>query len=72
VLLQSTLGGKKMDERETIQDVRERLVRIETLIETKLGDADQRIRKLEDTITWLWRTVIGGFISAAIAIYMKK
>jgi tetrahydromethanopterin S-methyltransferase subunit G len=61
-----------MDERETIQDVRERLVRIETLIETKLGDADQRIRKLEDTITWLWRTVIGGFISAAIAIYMKK
>jgi hypothetical protein len=61
-----------MDERETIQDVRERLVRIETLIETKLGDADLRIRKLEDTITWLWRTVIGGFISAAIAIYMKK
>jgi hypothetical protein len=61
-----------MDERDTIQDVRERLVRIETLIETKLGDADIRIRKLEDTITWLWRTVIGGFISAAIAIYMKK
>lgn len=40
-----------MDERETIQDVRERLVRIETLIETKLGDADQRIKKLEETIT---------------------
>jgi hypothetical protein len=61
-----------MDERETIQDVRERLVRIETLIETKLLDADNRIKKLEETITWLWRTVIGSFIAGVIAIYFKK
>lgn len=71
-----------MDDRETLQDVKERLVRIETLlenfgktsdlkilnIEEKLKVANHRIEDLENTINWLSKTAIGALITGAIAV----
>jgi tetrahydromethanopterin S-methyltransferase subunit G len=71
-----------MDERDSIQEIKERLVKIETLlenmtktdclerevIEEKIKVANKRISDLEDTIRWIWRTVVGSFITGAIAI----
>ena len=41
-----------MEEKETIQDIRERLVKIETLLEVNNKDLFNRIKKLEDNQTW--------------------
>lgn len=74
-----------MDDRETIQDIRERLVRIETLleesskasilqintIEDKIKVCNHRIADLENQNTWLWRAVVGGLIGGAIALLFK-
>lgn len=71
-----------MDERETMQDVKERLVRIETLLEnmTKTNDlkilnmedklkvANYRIGDLENTISWISKTAIGALITGALGI----
>lgn len=71
-----------MDERETIQDIRERLVKIELLLENipksinlqldnfedKLKVANHRIEDLENTINWLSKTAIGALITGAIGI----
>ena len=74
-----------MDEKETIYDIRERLVRIEILLEenskatilqiTALDDkikvCNHRIDDLESQSTWLWRAVVGGVIAGAIALLFK-
>ncbi|MFR4583896.1 hemolysin XhlA family protein [Clostridium cadaveris] len=74
-----------MDDRETIQDIRERLVRIEILLEEnskasnlqivaleeKIKVCNHRIDDLENQSTWLWRSVIGAFIAGAIALLFK-
>jgi len=71
-----------MNEADSIQEIKERLVKIETLleqmtktdglerevIEEKIKVANKRIADLEDTIRWLWRTVMGSFLTGAIAI----
>lgn len=71
-----------MNEVDSIQEIREKLVKIETLlenmsktdelerkvIEEKIKVANNRIADLEDTIRWLWRTVMGSFLTGAIAI----
>jgi len=59
-----------MDEKiqEVLIDIRERLVRVETKIDNGLKD---RIDKVEDNQIWLWRTMIGGFIAAAITFIFK-
>lgn len=71
-----------MNEVDSIQEIREKLVKIETLlenmsktdelerkvIEEKIKVANKRIADLEDTIRWLWRTVMGSFLTGAIAI----
>lgn len=71
-----------MDDKETLQDVKERLVRIETLlenfsktsdlkiinIEEKLKVSNHRIEDLENTINWLSKTAIGALITGAIAV----
>lgn len=70
---------------ETLQDVKERLVRIEVLLEnmTKNNDlklanidekikvANNRITDLENSNTWLWRTIAGALISSIIAFLIK-
>lgn len=74
-----------MEDRETIQDIRERLARIETLLEEnakanlirmealedKIKVANHRIEDLEKQNTWLWRTIVGGLIPVAIAFLFK-
>lgn len=56
---------------ENTQEIKERLVRIETLLEVNNKDLYNRVKKLEDSQTWLWRTVVGALIGGAIAIIFK-
>ena len=74
-----------MNNEQDIQDIKERLVRIETLLETNNGKvelelkaleekikvANHRIEDLESTITWLWRAIIGAAVGGAIALLFK-
>ena len=73
------------DEKGTLQEVRERLIKIEMLlenisrtndlkletIEEKIKLANDRIADLEDTIKWLWRAVGVTLIGAAMALLIK-
>lgn len=60
-----------MEEKETIQDIRERLVKIETLLEVNNKDLFNRIKKLEDNQTWLYRLVFGAIVTGAVALLFK-
>ena len=74
-----------MNNEQDIQDIKERFVRIETLLETNNGKvelelkaleekikvANHRIEDLESTITWLWRAIIGAVVGGAIALLFK-
>lgn len=64
-----------MNETETIQEIKERLVRIEILLEKnaenwdeKIKVANHRIEDLENTIDWLSKTAIGALITGAIGV----
>lgn len=66
------------DNTSIIQELRERLIKIETILEqkfimadTKTNDFENRLKKVEENATWLWRTIIGGIIGCTIAIFMK-
>jgi hypothetical protein len=62
-------GRCQMDElQEILNDIRERLVRVETKIDDNLKG---RLDKMEDNQKWLWRTAVGGFITAIIAFIVK-
>lgn len=74
-----------MDDKDTIQEIRERLVKIEMLLENipqsinlqlenledKLKVANHRIENLEKNNTWLWRTIVGAVVAGAIALLFK-
>ena len=74
-----------MDERETIQEIKERLVKIETLLEgmsktnnlemdnlnEKIKVCNHRISDLESQNRWLWRTVVSGLIAGSIALLFR-
>ena len=74
-----------MNSEDDVQDIRERLVRIETLLkmndskiglelqglEEKIKVANHRIGDLENTIMWLWRAVVGAIVGGAIALLFK-
>lgn len=60
-----------------MQEIRERLIKIETLLEAnnkgydeKLSVANHRITDLENTVTWLWRTSIVGLLSAICSLFL--
>lgn len=73
------------DDRETIIDIKERLVRIETLLEQKLKTEDaerkvleeklkvanNRISDLENNQRWIVITLIGSIIAAVIKLIIK-
>jgi anti-sigma-K factor RskA len=81
-----------LTEAEIINDIRERLVAIETkldtltcspekhsLIESRVIEIEvcnkstsHRIKALEDNNTWLWRTLFGAIIAAAVAFVFKR
>lgn len=70
---------------DALQDLREKLIRIEGLLENmastndlklnaldeKVKVANNRIADLENTITWLWRAIAGALISTVIAFLIK-
>ncbi|MDD5065025.1 MAG: hemolysin XhlA family protein [Phycisphaerae bacterium] len=56
------------DIQEVLIDIRERLVRVETKIDDGLK---VRLDKIEGNQSWIWRTVIGGFIAGVIAFIFK-
>lgn len=69
-----------MTDVEVLQEIRERIVRIETKLDNynDLREKAEKahalsiqnttsIKRIEDNQTWLWRTVIGGLITGAIA-----
>lgn len=56
---------------ETTQEIKERLVRIETLLEVNNKDFYNRLKKLEDSQTWLYRLVFGAIVTGAIALLFK-
>jgi predicted nucleic acid-binding Zn-ribbon protein len=64
---------------EKLDDIKDRLIVIETKMAMISGvekdstealqstkSAHKRLDSVEDNITWLWRTVVGGLILAAI------
>lgn len=64
-----------MNEQDTIQEIKERLVRIEILLEKntenwgdKIKVANYRIADLEDTIKWISRTAMGGVLTGLLGI----
>ncbi|AIY78846.1 hemolysin XhlA [Clostridium botulinum] len=64
-----------MNETDTVLEIKERLVRIETLLEKnsenwdeKIKVANHRIQDLEDTIKWISRTAIGGLLTGILGI----
>jgi hypothetical protein len=70
---------------EKLDDIKERLIVIETKMAMINGvekdstealqsarSAHKRIDSVEDNITWLWRTVVGGLILAAITFLFTK
>lgn len=73
------------DEKELIQELRERLIKIEILLENmksnnelklegldeKIKVANHRISDLENTNKWLWRAITGALISAVIAFFIN-
>ncbi len=73
------------DEKELIPEIRERLVKIEIMLENitntnnlkletveeKIKVANNRIKDLEDNNKWLWRAFAGSLISAVIAFFIK-
>ncbi|MBY6918180.1 hemolysin XhlA family protein [Clostridium botulinum] len=74
-----------MDQQETIQDIRERLVKIEVLLGNmsdatklqldnlidKLKVSNHRIDDLEKANTWLWRTIAGSLIAGVVSLLLK-
>ena len=74
-----------MGDNDLIPEIRERLVKIETMleninntnnlkletIEEKIKVANNRIKDLEDNNKWLWRAVAGALISAVIAFLIN-
>ena len=74
------------DEKETLQEVKEKLVRIEVLLESlkdanelklviveeKIKVVNNRIKDIEDNSKWLWRAVAGAIISAIMALLFKR
>ncbi|GAA0116959.1 hemolysin XhlA family protein [Clostridium senegalense] len=64
-----------MSELDVIQEIRERLIRIESKIENskeKHVELEKRVCKIEDNNTWLIRAVIGQIIAAIMAFFIIK
>ncbi len=75
-----------MNEQETtLQEIKQELIRVKTLLEElpktvdlklklyeeKISVVNHRIKKLEDTNTWMWRAIAGAVIVAIVAMYFK-
>lgn len=71
--------GVSMDTQETIQDIKERVVKIESMLELKLENfeerisvANHRILDLENDVSWLWKTIIGAVVVGAVTLLINR
>lgn len=55
-----------------LMEVRERLIRIETLLETDVKSLEARIKRLEENNIWLTRAVIAEVIGIIAAFIVNK
>ncbi|WP_186430871.1 hemolysin XhlA family protein [Clostridium sp. BSD9I1] len=67
-----------MADLEIIQEIRERLIKIEATLENnfkmsdlRIKELENRIGKLESTYSWLWRTVAGSIILGVLGAVIK-
>ncbi|HBJ1652279.1 hemolysin XhlA family protein [Clostridium botulinum] len=58
-------------EENTVQNILQRLTKIETLLEVDVKNLEARVAKLEGNNTWLWRS-IGGSIVGALGVLIFK
>lgn len=65
-----------MEEKETVQEIREKLIKIETLLEGKLENfeeklkvANHRIDDLESNQKWFVCAIVGGFITLLFTLF---
>lgn len=64
------------NEREAVQEIREKLVKIETLLEGKMNNfeeklkvANHRIEDLESNQKWFVCAILGGFITMLFTLF---
>ena len=74
-----------MDNDNILYEIRENIVEIKTklenvientdlkmkLLEEKLNESNKRVQNLENAMSWLWKTSLGGIIGALISIYFE-
>lgn len=56
------------NESKDIIEIKERLTRIEVLLDQKVAVLENRVTKLENNQLWMVRTIIGGVIIALLAV----
>ncbi|MFX0547903.1 hemolysin XhlA family protein [Hathewaya histolytica] len=64
-----------MNDIEIIQDIRDRLIRIEEKVTngTERHQAlEKRVEKLESNNTWLVRAIVGQIVAAIMAFFITK
>ena len=74
-----------MNEQETLQEIKQELERVKTLLEElpttvdlklkvydeRVNVANHRIADLEEANKWLWRAIVGAIIVGVVALYFK-
>ncbi|AWZ48466.1 hypothetical protein C3495_06385 [Clostridiaceae bacterium 14S0207] len=63
----------KMNDLEIVQDIRERLIRIEEKVTNSAErhrELEKRVEKLENNNTWLIRAIIGQMVAAIVAFFI--
>lgn len=62
-----------MNDLEIVQDIRERLIRIEEKVTNSTErhkELEKRVEKLENNNTWLVRAIIGQMVAAIVAFFI--
>jgi len=62
-----------MNDLEIVQDIRERLIRIEEKVTNSTErhrELEKRVEKLEGNNTWLIRAIIGQMVAAIVAFFI--
>ena len=62
-----------MNDLEIVQDIRERLIRIEEKVTNSTErhkELEKRVEKLENNNTWLIRAIIGQMVAAIVAFFI--
>ncbi|KFX58372.1 hemolysin XhlA [Clostridium botulinum] len=58
-------------EESTVQNILQRLTKIETLLEVDVKNLEARVSKLEGNNTWIWRSIAGAIMGAIGVLIFK-